>query len=348
MTCVLSAIRHTAQHGVRARELHGKAVWSQFLEQISLGAREGIPSRSYYLFSLFEQDRKELAPKFVHYHENFYLTAPFVTHPERQTLNCKLRFHDFCRKLNLPTPPILAVFRNGTSVNEIELPSSDIIIKPLSGFSGKMIERWVFDENGEYAREGQGSLSREAFMGYLEHRSQKGDQLVQPRLFNHRNLAGLSMGGLCTARVVTVRLPDEKPELVASMMRMPRGNSVVDNFSAGGLACPVDMTTGVLRGTAVGWRPLAPGHDVHPETSQKIDGVQLPDWEQAVQLCIMAHTPLVSCPAIGWDIAFTAEGPLLIEGNLPFGIELTQFVSGTPLLATRFLEAQLKYIELNQ
>jgi hypothetical protein len=242
LACVASALRHTLLYGARTRKVCGKPVFRQFLEQLGLGIGEGVPPHSYYLFSLFEETRKELA-------------------------------------------------------------------------------------------------------ACLERSSAQGGLLVQPRLHNHDDLEGLSTGGLCTSRLVTVRTPAGKPELVAAIQRIPVGDSVVDNFAAGGIACPVETSTGVLCGPAVSWSPLSAGHDLHPDTAQKIDGVQLPDWGQAMRICIQAHTAFNSCPAIGWDVAFTMDGPVLVEGNLPFGIELTQFVSGTPLLATRFLEAHIKFME---
>jgi hypothetical protein len=345
LACVASALRHTLHYGVRTRELSGKTAFRQFLEQLELGIGEGVPPRSYYLFSLFDETRKELAPAFVHYHENNYLTALFATSAERNILDEKLRFHDFCQETGFPTPPVPAVFQKGAQVKGISLPAIDLIVKPLTGYCGQRIERWVCDENGNYSSRGKGPLSGDALKTCLEKLSTHGGLLVQPRLLNHDYLAGLSTGGLCTARLVTVRTPDGKPELVAAMLRMPLGNSVVDNFSAGGIACPIDFRSGVLRGPAVSWTPLSAGHDHHLDTAKEIDGVRLPDWDKAIRICIDAHTAFTSCPAIGWDIAFTQDGPVLVEGNLPFGIEITQFVSGTPLLATPFLDAHLKFVE---
>jgi hypothetical protein len=342
LACIASALRYTMRYGALALKISGKSVPRQFLEQLHLGLSEGVPPRSYYLFSLFEESRKDLAPAFVHYHENNYLAAMFVTHADRETLNGKLRFYEFCHKSEIPSPPVLAVFRNGEQVRGGGLPASDMIVKPLAGYSGHNVERWVCDKNGEYFNGGQRPLSRRSLQAHLKQKSEKGGLLVQPRLLNHGDLAGCSSGGLCTARLVTVRSPGKEPELVAAMLRMPTGNSVVDNFSAGGIACPIDAITGVVSGPARSWAPLSTTYDLHPDTAQKIEGVQLPDWSHAVHICKEAHSAFKSCPAIGWDVAFTSDGPTLVEGNLPFGIELAQIISGTPLLTTPFLEAHLR------
>ena len=118
---------------------------------------------------------------------------------------------------------------------------------------------------------------------------------------------------------------------------------MVDNFSAGGIACPIDTQTGMLRGSAVKWTPLSPRIDTHPDTDHRIAAVSLPDWDTAVQICLRAHTGLTTCPGVGWDVGFSPQGPTLLEGNQPFGIELTQFVTGEPLLATGFCDALLGF-----
>ena len=343
LSCSVAALRTTLRHGARAREQSGKGLARQFIEQVALGLNEGVPPRSYYLFAMFEDKNRQRASEFVHYHENNYLSAPFVSAGDRQVLDDKVRFHEFCRDLALPTPPILACFQAGEEERAINLPPADLIVKPLGGYAGGRIERWEWDGNSAWSGSEGLILDQDALRGYLRELSGKQPFLVQARVHNHNVLQGLSSGGLCTARLVTARTPGEPCQLVAAMLRMPVGGSVVDNFSAGGIACTIDTQTGVLTGPAVTWKPLSPRHDTHPDTDHKIAGMPLPDWDAAVQICLRAHNELTTCPGIGWDVGFTAQGPTLLEGNLPFGIELTQFVTGEPLLATGFCDALLGF-----
>jgi len=333
----------TLRYGTRAKEVSGKGLGSQFIEQLALGLSEGVPPRSYYLFSLFEEKNRQHAPEYIHYHENNYLSAPFVSARDRLILDDKLRFHEFCRELSIPTPPILASFQAGKAEETGELPPVDLIVKPFSGFAGGRIERWEWDGNGSYSGPDGKKMDGEALTDYLRKLSRDYSFLVQPREYNHPILRNLSTGGLCTARMVISSVPGEQPKLAAAMLRMPVGGSVVDNFSAGGIACPINTQTGVLSGPAVTWTPLSIQHVTHPDTNHNIEGVSLPDWDAAVQICIGAHRELKTCPAVGWDVAFTPQGPILLEGNLPFGIELTQFVTGIPLLATGYRDALLGF-----
>lgn len=52
-----------------------------------------------------------------------------------------------------------------------------------------------------------------------------------------------------------------------------------------------------------------------PQTHVSIPGFQLPDWEKALDICRRAALCIPEIRLIGWDIAFTPDGPILVEGN---------------------------------
>jgi len=53
----------------------------------------------------------------------------------------------------------------------------------------------------------------------------------------------------------------------------------------------------------------------HPDTSLPLKGFRLPFWDEAMTLARRATALFVPLRTIGWDVAITAEGPVLIEGN---------------------------------
>jgi len=58
----------------------------------------------------------------------------------------------------------------------------------------------------------------------------------------------------------------------------------------------------------------------HPQTGVRVTGRELPDWQSCCDLATRAHVPLSELGfggIMGWDVALTPEGPVLIEGN-PF------------------------------
>lgn len=63
----------------------------------------------------------------------------------------------------------------------------------------------------------------------------------------------------------------------------------------------------------------------HPLTKKKFSEVKIPNVKEAFELCKRAALKLPQVRYIGWDIAFTNQGPILIEGNEYPGYGLLQF-----------------------
>lgn len=65
----------------------------------------------------------------------------------------------------------------------------------------------------------------------------------------------------------------------------------------------------------------------HPESGCVFKGMKLPDYEKGLALCLRAHALLPRLKSIGWDVAFTPQGQILIEGNDDWEISLAQMVN---------------------
>lgn len=340
--CIFAAARSTIAFGPKVPQMGAPGLWRQFSEQLCIGFTEGIPPRSYYIYSLFLPENRSRAHKYIHYHQNEYLSAPFVTQSDRARIDDKFKFYLFCVENRIPTVPILAIFRSGKEEIFSSLPDSDLIEKPVSGYGGYDIDLWRWHSSGTYLAADK-ELDELSLKQHLRRRSTQHEIVLQPRLRNHDMLGHFSLGALCTARLVTARCRNGRSRVIMAILRMPVGNTIVDNFSEGGIASPIDIDNGTLTRNAVSWRPMSEEYERHPDTEHRIVGAMLPHWEKAVALCTNAHVAFESCPAIGWDIAFTETGPVFLEANLPFGIELAQMVSGNPLLSTYFQDALLDH-----
>ena len=347
--CVLVSARQLLSYGPAIRKRTGKGLIRQYVEQLHLGVWHTIPPYSYYSYSLYLEDNRQRASSYLHPHEVLYL-EPLTSEEEREILGPKTRFPDFCERFGIPTPSILARFESGKMIvvaKQLEngLPAVDLIAKPSEGEIGRGVARWKAEPSGGYSDEEGRVLSAEQLIEHLEALSLQEIYLLQPRVRNHPDLDAVSLGGLCTARMVTCRLPGQVPTLALAVFKMPRGKAVADNFSAGGIACAIDIDRGELLGSAVGTDSLSERFDCHPDTGHLISGIALPQWDAAVSLCLRAHEQLVTSPAIGWDVGFTADGPVVIEGNLPFCGELAQIPGPTPLLETPYKSAILGFLE---
>jgi hypothetical protein len=119
---------------------------------------------------------------------------------------------------------------------------------------------------------------------------------------------------------------------------MATGRSSTDNFSISGIAAPVDLATGRLGpGVRADPRLIIAPVATHPDTGAAIAEAALPWWQEAAALALAAHAKLPAMACVGWDVALTPEGPVLIEANWAPGARLAQAPSGTPLGETNFM-----------
>jgi hypothetical protein len=178
----------------------------------------------------------------------------------------------------------------------------------------------------------------------LSEYSKESPYILQEKVFNHPDMSRLSSGALCTSRVVTCRLPDNSFEVIISIFKIPTGNYCTDNFATGGLAIPIHEVSGTL-GMAITKSLTAERVDCHPDTDCKIAGVRIPYWDKVVQLCLQAHAGFPDFAFVGWDVAVTETGPVLVEGNLNWGVESMQRAHDLPLGKTHFAEDYMLHIK---
>jgi hypothetical protein len=180
----------------------------------------------------------------------------------------------------------------------------------------------------------------------LQSRSANGaDYLLQPKVHNHEAIRDLSGQALATVRLLTLRTPSGEITPLLAYFRMATGTSHTDNFSSGGVAAPVDVIDGVL-GHAVTNKhsPLA-RTSRHPDSGTIIAGRALPYWHEALQLAVDAHGEFAEFFVVGWDIAITDNGALLVEGNDQPGVDI-QFINGVALGYTPFPRIANEWLNL--
>jgi hypothetical protein len=147
--------------------------------------------------------------------------------------------------------------------------------------------------------------------------------LLQERILPHPDLLPLMPGpALGTVRVLTFLQPDGGVEIPWAALKVPAPGAVADNWRFGGLFAGVDVPSGKLL-SAVGPSPERPvTHDVerHATTGARFVGFALPHWPEVLALVERAARAFAVLPALGWDVAITPQGPLLLEANWAFAI----------------------------
>ena len=97
------------------------------------------------------------------------------------------------------------------------------------------------------------------------------------------------------------------------MIRIGRGDAVVDNGFAGGIVANIDIETGIV--CSAGCNEKGERFLVHPDTKIPIIGFQIPEWKSVVDLVNKLAKVVSGNRYTGWDLAFTSNGYIMVEGN---------------------------------
>ncbi len=135
-------------------------------------------------------------------------------------------------------------------------------------------------------------------------------------------LAQLNPGAVSIVRFYTVTAPSGTylfaPVLTTAIEKD------ISNGCQDALTAMIDIRTGVVITDAVDQNNFIDYH-THPVTGVPFPGLQLPFWEETIDMMRRA-VPLASkISNIGWDVTMTADGPLIIEANTIPGFNTAQY-----------------------
>jgi hypothetical protein len=320
----------TRRNGKVIAARYGRSVPMQLLDQLRCYFSHGTLPRWYYIFSLYEAESRKQAGCYLNRFETKLATFRLLNWPASSPLNDKAKFAAHCARHEIPTVSPIAIADRGefqwTDSSAMKLPAVDLFVKPVAARGGKGAERWDHIGDNRYKSTDGREMDGDALVEQFRYESASVPRLIQPRIVNHPDLADLSNGALCTARVMTCLDEKSEPEVVAAVFRMAVGKNVtVDNIHAGGVAAEVNLKTGALgpasnlgHDAEVGWL------NTHPDTGGAILNRKLPIWEKVKALSIQAHRTCKDRTVIGWDIAITSDGPRIVEGNSGPDVDLLQ------------------------
>ncbi|MDH3602676.1 MAG: hypothetical protein OEU26_23940 [Candidatus Tectomicrobia bacterium] len=334
------------QLGPRVAERTGKRLWRQRLELLGLAFVRFVPPTAYYRYALYQEKGWLVAVDYLHNHEREGLGRALNAPPPDEAINDKLQFARVCMQHGISSVPVLAVAdRHGMVSLEGtpggQLPRDHLFVKPARGLRGEgsLHLRWV--NSGHYQRQDGSTFSPQELTAYLLRLGREQTYLVQPCLTNHPALVTLTNGALATARIVTGRMPDGEIVIIAATLKLPFDQAITSTY---GLHSTIDLDAGTS-GKGYQYTPLSPGVDVHPDTKSRITGKTVPDWSRACQLVHQVHRNFTTYVFLGWDIAFTATGPVVLEGNVGWDVPTVQMPEQKPLGQTRFIEVCIAHLQ---
>jgi hypothetical protein len=324
---------YTPKYGLAVRRRFGIPIRMQLAWQVRFALRERINPRCYYFHEHYRRKGAPDADGFVMRHEikegllrSLHKLQPKV-HGTRINLGHKLDFAEACVAFGLPTPDILAYARGGRAiVADGARLERDLFMKPEQGRGAVGVRSFVAGAHS------QPDVARR--LKQIARASWWKPQIVQPLLRNHPALADLAGESLVTIRVITCLDAADRPVATHAMLRSI-GKLEPDWPTGEEFAAPIDIASGRL-GRLCSDTRFGPDDrtDHHPITGTPVTGRIVPSWPAIHALAQQAHRVFSDRILVGWDIALTPDGPLLIEGNSYPDTEFLQRVHDGPIGAS--------------
>lgn len=290
----------------------GKSKIITLADMVYCGFSYGAGYMDYYLFEMYNMNRYQRSTVLTRGKNNRYVAL--LNHPDSFTI--------FENKTNFLSTFSEYVHRawidlNSSSLEEFKrfaLELGSFVAKPPDGTHGDSVELITVDQDTDLSE--------------LHIRLMKNKQtLCEEVIKQHPELSAVYGHAVNTIRAVTM-VKNNKVFLATALLRIGNGGRVVDNFNNGGMVTPIDVDTGIV--TSPAQDKSGNTYANHPYTGTQIEGIHIPFWQECLSLVKSAATVVPDVRYVGWDVAITPNGPLIIEGNHFPGHDIYHLPAQTP------------------
>jgi hypothetical protein len=265
-------------------------------------------------------------------------------------LKDKLIFKLICEHYRIPVPGHFGTYQKGMGNNSqtnlqllmLEKDLEKIVLKPRTGHLGENIH--IISNNNSDISKKLSALKR-------------GEYIVEEHIKQHPEMNKINPHSVNSIRIITLLSLDGTVEFLGAMLRTSSSTLPVDNFTMGGIAVGIDMESGRLKKEGFlklyhrqidnennlkqnfilsmltsnhKKKLLSEGKIItsSPVTNKNFYNFQIPYWLELKEITINAQKVFHHIKSIGWDIAISSTGPVIIEGNTSWGTTGIQAANG--------------------
>jgi len=182
---------------------------------------------------------------------------------------------------------------NKKEFEEFIKDKDEVIIKPIAGTHGDGVRKIKPDKKT------YNSLKDEMPI------------LVEEVIKQIPEMNKLNSSSVNTIRVITFN-ENGKTTIITAYLRVGN-NKVVDNFNGGGMVVPINVKTHTIEYPAIDKKGNL--YEAHPSTGTKFIGFKIPHFDKIEKLVTDAGKVIPEVKYVGWDVALSTKGALLVEGN---------------------------------
>lgn len=151
------------------------------------------------------------------------------------------------------------------------------------------------------------------------------DAVLDTPVTQHKAMSALNANSVNTLRIFTFR-NGGTIYFTGCALRIGM-DKFIDNYSAGGLVCSVDMQKGRTKEKAENYLGQRFSH--HPITHSRLEGFKIPKWDEVLSY-VFSMAKVYDLNYVAWDIAVQEDGVDLIEANPAGMINVIQIAGAKP------------------
>lgn len=161
--------------------------------------------------------------------------------------------------------------------------------------------------------------------------------LLQEYLPPHPSMNPLKGKVLNTVRIATLRDVSGNVRTDFAMIRVAKPSAVIDNLHKGGVVAGIGVESGEVSSITYGYErdegPWVERKDI--DLGDSFKRRRIPQWEGMVEMVREFHEVTPGINSIGWDVALTKKGPVVVEGNDNWDMVIAQVIEGPYLTPSR-------------
>lgn len=355
---MISKLARLYRYAQLARRQSGKSLRTQAAEIVRLAMGEQrLGVEEYYEFEIFDDRYYPPARKrdCIGWRASARIDRMLNHDYWRAAANDKVLNYAILGQLGIPHPETIATYSaSGRRVGgETVLRNQDqlarylreqmpfpVFIKPIHGSYGRGTYSLLgYDPAADIYRDSRGKTVPFEELRQSCCAPQYQGMLFQKRLQAHPRVGTLIGDTVSCVRVI-VALVDGRPKIHMAFWKIARTHNVTDNFcmgESGNLLAWLNKDTGTIERLVGGFWPEHSRPDRHPDTGAPLLGETLPDWPQAVAICLELANHFPGLRLQHWDVAFCPDGPVIMELNTEADLGVPQFLGHTA-----FVDAELR------
>lgn len=317
-----------AQHpDHRLKSVRRKPPYRRFLDLVFITLRWGEVSTLYYVGGM-DRSEARVSRDYLPYPvfrrmRNRRNRHPGTGHPFDYIclLQDKRLFDRYFASGGIPTVPVIGEIDTSfclhidgnpaLHVTELDRASFDhptLFCKPRFGIRGDDVFKIDLRDEGVFVNNelvDSDSLASGLAQSYI----------CQDVIKQHETMAFLNPSSVNSLRVITF-MEDDTPEPFLTFLRIGAAGNITDTDNSARAVARVDQGTGQLN--EIGY--WISGDHLEETTKHRSSDVEFADivvpyFEECLELACRAHRWVDGVHSVGWDIAVTPTGPVLIEGN---------------------------------